>query len=216
MIKVASAPLDMDLGRFSAWLLSQGVYHRIVEEAGEQWVLMREDADHDAVREVFTRYLSEPAFQQQLDAQPMGPWRLRNSLVSVMPRASWREAPVMYLVLAFALLVGLLTGFGDGGPLLRALLIIDPFQVDHALRSTDQRLSGLMLMLQEGQLWRLVSPDFLHFSIPHFIFNALMIWYLGGQLEARKGSIYWVVFFIAVSLTANIAQLFDAGALFGG
>lgn len=216
MIKVAIAPLEIDLSRFSAWLLSQGVYHRITEESGEQVLLMQENADHEAVATALTRYINDEAFRDGLDAQPLGPWRLRNRFVSNFPRATFLQAPCMYVAAVLAMTIALLTGFGEGGPLLRGLLIIDPWQFEGTLNTVMQRLDGLSAMLATGQWWRLFSPDFIHFSVLHLVFNMLMLWFLGGQLEARKGSLAFVVFFVVVSVISNTAQLLDSGYFFGG
>ncbi|MDX1451808.1 MAG: rhomboid family intramembrane serine protease [Oleiphilaceae bacterium] len=216
MIKVASAPLEADLSRFSEWLLSQGVYHRITEEQGEQVILMQANADHEAIASALERYLSDQEFRGRLDAQPLGPWRLRHPMPVNFPRASLVQAPLTYLFAALAVLLALLTNFGEGGPLLRALLIVDPWQVDHALFTASERLHGLWSLLAGGQWWRLFSPDFLHFSILHIVFNLLMLWLLGGQLEQRQGTLFFAFFFVVVSVVSNVAQLLDSGYLFGG
>lgn len=216
MIKVAVAPLDVDLSRFSAWLLSQGVYHRITEEAGEQVLLMHEEADHEAVAAALMRYVNDDAFRERLNAQPLGPWRLGNRLPRGFPRASFGQAPLIYVVVVLAGVLALMTNFGQGGPLLRALLIIDPWQLEGGVNTLAQRLDGLSQMLMDGQWWRLFSPDFIHFSLLHLVFNVLMLWVFGGQLEARKGSLFFVLFFVVVSVVSNVAQLIDAGYFFGG
>lgn len=77
-------------------------------------------------------------------------------------------------------------------------------------------MAGLIEMLSEGQFWRLLSPDFLHFSMLHIVFNMLMLWTLGGQLEMRKGSLAFLSMALFVSVVSNIAQLLDSGYLFGG
>ena len=84
------------------------------------------------------------------------------------------------------------------------------------METLTDRFVGLSRMLETGQVWRLFSPDFLHFSLLHIVFNMLMLWTLGGQLEARKGSVSFLSMALFVSLTSNIAQLADTGYFFGG
>lgn len=39
-----------------------------------------------------------------------------------------------------------------------------------------------------GQYWRLVMPSFLHFDLIHFVFNSIVLWQVGPQVEELFGS----------------------------
>jgi GlpG protein len=72
--------------------------------------------------------------------------------------------------------------------------------------------------LYEGiqNIWRVVSPIFLHFGIEHIIFNALSFWYLGSVLERKLGMIVFILLVIALAVVSNVSQLIVSGPLFGG
>ncbi|OZB03744.1 MAG: rhomboid family intramembrane serine protease, partial [Marinobacter sp. 34-60-7] len=78
------------------------------------------------------------------------------------------------------------------------------------------RLEALAITLADGQVWRLITPDFLHFSWTHIIFNAVMLWFLGSQIEWIDGRIRLAVLFLMTSLLSNGLQYAVSGPLFGG
>lgn len=215
MFKVAQVSLESDLSAFSEWLYSQGLVHRIVEEQGEQVIFIEDSHLEAQVQQILQRYLTEPDFKLHLDLQPKK--RLLTPHFEAMyPRAKPAQAPFIFIFMAISVVVALLTDFGQGGPILRAFLILDPLSLDVDLGSIDGRIQGLLVMLGRGELWRLISPDFIHFNVMHITFNLLMLWVLGGQLEIQKGSFSFFVLSVFVSIISNIAQLLDTGYLFGG
>ena len=46
-----------------------------------------------------------------------------------------------------------------------------------------ERFDSLLATLASGLVWRLFTLDFLHFSWMHIIFNSVMLWFLGSQIE---------------------------------
>jgi GlpG protein len=67
-----------------------------------------------------------------------------------------------------------------------------------------------------GQLWRIVTPIFLHFGFLHIIFNMYWLYYFGGQIEKRKGSAFISIFIFLTAIFSNIAQYLVTGPEFGG
>jgi len=65
-------------------------------------------------------------------------------------------------------------------------------------------------------LWRFVSPIFLHFGVEHLIFNTLSFWYLGSILEKNIGKVGFLLFVLVTATISNLAQLLISGPLFGG
>ncbi len=70
--------------------------------------------------------------------------------------------------------------------------------------------------IQLGEIWRLVTPAFLHFGIFHIAFNLIWIWEFGRLIEDRQGSLILTGLFLAGSISANIAQYLVGGPVFGG
>lgn len=75
----------------------------------------------------------------------------------------------------------------------------------------------LWLAIKTGEVWRLISPVFLHFSFTHILFNALWIWELGRRIELYLGSWHYLLVFIVLALSSNTLQFYAiAGNNFGG
>lgn len=71
--------------------------------------------------------------------------------------------------------------------------------------------------LSAGQLWRLVSPIFLHFGILHVVFNSLWCWELGRRIESVESSQHLLMLVLVSALISNAAQYQIGGpSVFGG
>lgn len=218
MVKVGEVPLEVDLLPFSRWLSSQRVSHRVSEEGGFQ-VIWLDGGENSAttkasVESALAHYLQNPEFKERIDEFSA---QLRFSFKpgrSMLPRPTIAQAPMAMVLIFLAVAVALVTSFGEGGPALRALMIVDPIGVN--IPSFSSKLDLLLNTLGQYQLWRLFSPDFVHFSVMHLVFNLMMLWFLGGQVEHKQGRGRLTLLFIACSVVPNIAQYFESGPLFGG
>ena len=66
----------------------------------------------------------------------------------------------------------------------------------------DLRLASI----QGGEIWRLVTPIFIHYGIFHFLFN--MLWFLqfGRMIEGRYGTVWMAILVVATAILSNCAQ----------
>ena len=70
--------------------------------------------------------------------------------------------------------------------------------------------------IRNGEIWRLVTPIFLHFGIFHLTFNLLWTWELGKIVEGRQGSPWLGFVVLVIGVISNIAQYLVSGPVFGG
>ena len=60
--------------------------------------------------------------------------------------------------------------------------------------------------IMEGQLWRLITPIFIHFNYIHIIFNMWWLYDLGTQIEKRKGAKFFITFVLILAAVSNYCE----------
>ena len=224
------------------WILEEDELSR----AREQLALFLENPDDpryaEAVRQA-SRLLREEAEQreqvkkQQVDMQ--GKWR---------DQSSSGRRPLTMTLLLICVAVFLFSGFGEEeeeSTVMRALQFIDqPAALERAnSRVKAAELSGNEELvtqetqerenvrrdeptdryhdLKQGQVWRLVTPIFIHLGFMHLLFNMLWLFQLGSILESRYRSVSycWLILFTGIAGVAFQCCMpyeWDGGVLGGG
>lgn len=212
LIIVAEIPLEQDCASFSVWLRAQGIPHQFVEQRGKL-VLYVEESLAVRVQQALTTYLSNESVRGQVNdfaVQQKRPGAVIKWHLWGRPA----RAPIVTVSALLCVLVALATNLGEGGPVLRALVFADPFQV--ANDNFQDRLSAISFLLSNGQWWRFLSPALLHFNVMHLVFNLLWLWYFGAKIELRKGSLYTLLLVSGLAVSSNTVQFLLTGPLFGG
>jgi len=70
---------------------------------------------------------------------------------------------------------------------------------------------SLMKTIRKGQIWRFVTPIFLHFHFLHILFNMMWLRDLGSRVEFARGTRRFLLLVIIIATVSNIAQLLWAG-----
>ena len=85
-----------------------------------------------------------------------------------------------------------------------------------AVRERFTHFQYLLPEIRQGEVWRLVTPMFIHFSIIHILFNMLWLKDLGSLIESRQSSWLLAVMVLAIAAVSDLAQYFYSGPIFGG
>jgi len=114
-----------------------------------------------------------------------------------------RRMPLTLSLIGISVLLAGLTSFGADRHLLNGLYI------------SNFTWGGLREVLR-GQLWRLVTPIFLHFGLIPVLFYMLWLFDLGSLLERVQGTRRLLLLVLMFALLGNVAQYLWAGPDFGG
>ncbi|TVP42735.1 MAG: rhomboid family intramembrane serine protease [Halomonas sp.] len=176
--------------------------HRITDEADGQLIWIADPRQRDELIALVERWKrGEPLVLQQ----PM-----KRSRTMTTSLASLRQVPITAMMIVISLAVFALIGvFGD-------LLIVTLTIVPIGVAGGELVYGTLYQTVASGQVWRLLSPAFLHFGWMHLIFNLMWVWYFGRQIEALQGSRTMFVLLMVAGIGANVAQYMTGTVLFGG
>ena len=67
-----------------------------------------------------------------------------------------------------------------------------------------------------GEVYRVVTPIFLHFSILHLLMNMMWMRSLASSVEMRLGKWRYLLMVLVIAATSNVAQFLFRGPNFGG
>lgn len=66
------------------------------------------------------------------------------------------------------------------------------------------------------QIWRLITPIFMHATFLHIIFNMYLLYFLGGVMEGKLGFGRFLGFVLLAAVLSNIGQYIAEGPIFLG
>jgi membrane associated rhomboid family serine protease len=101
------------------------------------------------------------------------------------------------------------TGIAAANTLLFLLSFIPPvYQVIYSFGV------GSNILVKQGELWRLLTPVFLHGNFGHFLFNTFALVLLAPALERMLGSWKFLSFYLLTGIAGNVGTLLAAGTHF--
>ena len=198
MIKAFACSTEEDLLPLSRYLWAQKIPHKISEQAGEQIVWVPNGQVRDVVAETFKAWQSG---QLSVEADGAAEATPDHSAGTTLSRL-WLEletAPWTATFLLTSVFISLLRYFYGDIAVMRAFAI-----------------ASFTYMETHGEYWRIISPIFLHFTLVHLVFNMVLLWTFGRQIEQKQPLWVWLSLVLASAAAGNIAQLYASGPFFGG
>ena len=200
---------------FVDYLVIQGIPAQAESDEGGWSIWVRDENDVETARSNLAEFKVNPYDLRYADVAREAK-KLRDAEISrrrkaakrtVDMRNQWsrpmsRRAPMVMTLIGLSILLGLLSGLGElrDGQIMRTLGFAD---IVTYLKTGD----GLQ-QIREGQIWRLVTPIFLHGGALHLIFNMYWLYILGTQVEVLKGTVRFGLIVLAIAVISNLAQFF--------
>ncbi len=146
----------------------------------------------------------------QKKVQPRSPAAGAGQLMGV--RIRQQSIPVVISVIVLSVIASFSTGFGrpapspvPGEPSVEESLFYGLSFVDWRdyLQSGEDPLASI----RQGQVWRLITPMFLHGDTYHLAFNMLGIFFLGSVIERLQGSVFMLALLLISQLAGGLLQI---------
>lgn len=223
MRQVGQLNNELDASVFRDFLFNRGIACDVEPSGNGTWSVWVHDEDRLVeVGDLFNRFRAspdDPFFVKGADGaeeKRSRQDREERSLDRKMKRRAKMDAwfstagggPVTWVLIALSVLISGLIVLDKSDALFRWLMISE-------YRFVPGR-SPFLAEVQSGQLWRLITPVFMHFGILHIIFNMMWLRDLGGMIEQIRGSRYLVLFLVVTAAVSNVAEFYVSGPGFGG
>ena len=215
MRKAGTITEKSDADRFADYLLTQGISSRIDKEADGHAVWIIEEQHLEQARQYLDAFLANPADAKFQDLSGSAneirrTERKREEQAAknlIDPRRRWQgrhagRFPVTISLIVISVLVAIVVGLKTKNIELSQWLYFAPFRLNPAdgFLYLSPYISEAMF---SGQIWRFITPIFMHGGPIHILFNMYMTYQLGALVETRRGSWRFLLIVLATALISN-------------
>lgn len=225
MRHIGNLPDEIQARRFEDYLLTREIKAK-VEPEQNGWAVWIFDEDHvGQSREELAAFRDDPQAERYLGAAETAREKRREE---VRENAEYRKrrvniqrkwhgplvyrAPVTVTLMMISIFVVLATtnfATGKGWDVCNnydsflQYLFFQPIVVKQGhVVAVQEALPAL----KQGFVYRLVTPIFIHFTLPHIVFNMMWLRQLGAAIEARYGWWKFLLIVLFIAITSNTAQ----------
>lgn len=226
MRQVGSLPDQREAERFTAYLITLGIDAH-TEQDQQQWAIWVRDEDQlDQARISLSQFKLDPDDSRYRGAERSAEVIRREesqrraaaqrNMIEMRGRWNRPAAGRTPLTVTVILLSILVTIFGEMGKAQQGfgktindqLFFCSP--ADYITSNKNPLAS-----LAQGELWRAVTPIFMHLDWFHIIFNMIMFFQFGALVESIKGTVRLAGLMLAIAVVSNIAQAVGPESLGG-
>ena len=216
--QIGTLPRNLDTQVFGDYLLAQGMKTRF-DEQPDGWLVWVYNEDQltraRTELEAFVREPDDPRYEEA--ARTARELRKNQARLEKEYRKNFREVAdlwtglrlrrrplTMALVLASLGVFLLQQTSRELGFRVENALMITAVHEDPQLGLADDGLSPIL----SGEVWRLVTPIFLHFSVWHILFNCWATMLEGTMIESTRGTLRLAILVLVSAVLSNLGQYF--------
>jgi GlpG protein len=212
--QIGTVPKRLDVKVLADYLLTLGMKTR-VDEAADDWNVWVYHEDHfPRAREELQAYLNrpdDPRYQSAADAAAEIRRKEREldqqfhknyrEVSDIWATPGLRRRPLTTALVAICVVVFLFQHSSDGISLERKLWFSN-IEVSATGGLKDSGLSDIL----RGEVWRLITPIFIHVNIIHIFFNMWWLVSLGTMIEVRRGALRLAALVLIAAILSNLGQ----------
>jgi len=226
---IGSVETERQARNLSAWLIAEGVDTHVeaAEKGFEIWA--RQEDQVERARKELAGFLANPddSKYDQAHSRAAGiakensrkQKKYRENVIRRNVRTgTGKKSPLVVLLIAISCFVALLTNFGanEKGQLkdnqayqAMAFTCVKGPAATSVIAASDgdkDSLSVRLASFKRGEVWRLLTPIFIHFDTLHLIFNMIWLWQLGRAVEFRYGTFLLGMLVLFTAISSNLLQ----------
>ena len=197
-IKVAEFSDEVDLSQIDHQLHTEHIPHRFTLEAERQCLWLHDGPEVGVIVARVDQLLRDPSQMNCIEPTRSGSNRVsekpdqKGASLSIYP--AWTTLSLVALCFVGA-----------------ALYSFDSRWIgSFTFWNLDERIfrdSGIFRDILAGDIWRVLTPVFLHFGFVHVVFNALWLWFLGTQIEREAGVAKFLFLVVLIGISSNVGQV---------
>lgn len=209
------------------YLLTQQIPAVVREEAGKPEVWVRNEDDLEKAKAIWTEFQGAPGdARYRAASKPAQELRKLKEKQDKEYAAKYvdagdfwdnpdpRRLPVTMAFIIVSIILSVYCELGENRERLNQLAFFDTNAtfVPAGYKPTPEQVAAKraeqLAALERGEVWRLVTPIFLHLSLLHLVLDLSSLYFLSGIVERRR-SAWWLIGFILVTaIFSNVCQFF--------
>ncbi len=208
------------------YLYAQGIENQVELHKPEGWALWVNDEDKieqaASLLEVFRQHPADPKYRsegksaaalREKEEKEKAAYRkkVHDRRQLFRPLTAYGFGPLTFVLIAISVVVALYSRLGAAHEPIMSLFI-----TDYTLEGNLLRWNPTLSEIRHGEVWRLITPIFIHFGPLHILFNMLWLMDLGAMIEGRQGWWRLALLVLVIGAGSNLAQYYYDGPNFGG
>jgi len=223
MRKIGTIPNEQDARTFRDYLLTLGIKSDVTPDGDQGCVIWVHEEDQlDRARSELTEFERSPRAEKYAGAvetaQRQREAELKEAVTARKRQVNLRERwdrPLVAQLPVTILLIALSVGATAWSRFMEKDDVTNLLFIQSILPDGEQYVRGLPDVMH-GQVWRLITPIFLHGGWLHIVMNMYMLFVLGGSVESAKGPWKYTGLVLFMAVLSNVAQYVVSAPNFGG
>jgi GlpG protein len=211
---------------FADYLYVQGIENQLDHDKNDGWAIWISDEDKisrasDLLTE-FQRNPTDPKYTREAKSaadlraneqkeQETFRKRLKNRRHLFRSLSSYGIGPLTFVLIVISVIVFFFSKFSMNLEAVRDLFISS-----YIVEARSFSWEALPPEIRHGEIWRLITPIFIHMGVLHIFFNMLWLRDLGSMVEGRQSSLHLLGLTLVIATFSNLAQYLVSGPVFGG
>ncbi|MEM9944117.1 MAG: rhomboid family intramembrane serine protease, partial [Planctomycetota bacterium] len=214
-------------------LLVKGIETQVDQEQNKFQLWVKDEDRCGEALEIFRQFKANPTDPRYLSSvdeakeivrtESKKRQKMKQNMVRVNPRNIARKPMLTIVMIVACIFVSVVTEQGDGKPdsiwfkSLAFAMLTEEQAAQLDVKSEQQpwqtitidsidRIDVRLASVMRGEVWRVITPIFIHFGVIHILFNMIWLYQFGQILENKYGTFRFGLLVLFTAAVSNILQ----------